>query len=160
MDNKCHLQNKKDRALLALRELALLGRPGQWILHHEELYDPDIDTRPKTRKRDEEISIRGFRYKGNPVPNELRWAGKGQPPDFEDLTYWERRVTDLVGKMLQVKDGQVQDKFTPEEVLVLESMERDEGHFFYESKIARKKEEEVRRQNAPPSAHRNTLISS
>ncbi|KAB5572228.1 hypothetical protein GE09DRAFT_662275 [Coniochaeta sp. 2T2.1] len=147
MDRKNYLQQRKDRVFTALRELALLGRPGQWVLHHEELYDPDIDTRPQLRKPDEEIRIGGLRYKGNPIPNELRWAGEAQPPDFEDLVYWERKADKLVENVQQVKDGKVQDQFTPEEVLVLESMERDEDHFFFfcEAEKQRREKEEQRR---------------
>ncbi|KAB5526457.1 hypothetical protein GE09DRAFT_1194586 [Coniochaeta sp. 2T2.1] len=147
MDRKNYLQQRKDRVFIALRELALLGRPGQWVLHHEELYDPEIDTRPQTRKPDEEIRIGGLRYKGNPIPNELRWAGEAQPPDFEDLVYWERKADKLVENVQQVKDGKVQDQFTPEEVLVLESMERDEDHFFFfcEAEKQRREKEEQRR---------------
>jgi hypothetical protein len=145
IDRKNRLQQRKDRVLVALRELALLGRPGQWILHHEELYDPEIDTRPQTRKPDEEIHIRGFIYKGKQLDNELLWAGKEQPPDFEDLIYWERKADELVKKVQQVKDGQVQDQFTPEEALVLESMERDEDHLFCEAEKRRREEGEERR---------------
>jgi hypothetical protein len=46
-----------------------------------------------------------------------------------------------VKKVQEVKDGQVQDQFTPEEVLLLESMERDEDHLFYKAKKQRREEE-------------------
>ncbi|KAM7214436.1 hypothetical protein V8F06_010193 [Rhypophila decipiens] len=141
-NNKCQLQNKKGRVFIALRELALLGRPGHWILHHEELYDPDIDTRPQTRKPDEEIYIRGLRYRENPIPNKLIWAGKGEPPDFEDLIYWECKVDELLAKVREVKDGKVQAQFTAEEVSLLESMEHQEDHFFWAAEKKRREEEE------------------
>ncbi|KAK4212538.1 hypothetical protein QBC37DRAFT_374946 [Rhypophila decipiens] len=146
---KRRLQDKKDRVFVALRQLALLGRPGHWILHHEEFYDPDIDTRPQTRKPDEEIYIRGLRHMGNPIPNKLIWAGKGEPPDFEDLIYWECKVDELLAKVQEVKDGKVQAQFTAEEVSLLESMEHQEDHFFWEAEKKRReaeeKEEEKRR---------------
>jgi hypothetical protein len=130
MRKKQDLQNKKNSVVSLLEHIAALGRPGQWILHHEDLYHPYIDTRPQSRKSNEGIPIRGFTHNGVPISHELLWAGKGPQPDFEDLAYWEGKVEELGTKMKQVKDGLVHPQFTPEELLALESMERQEDHFF------------------------------
>lgn len=64
--------------------LAALGRPGQWILHHEDLYHPCIDTRPNTRDPSNVVTIRGEPFDGVmvgikkrldlPAARELLWG--------------------------------------------------------------------------------------
>lgn len=115
-----------------LNELATLGRPGQWILHHEDLYRPTLDTRPQSRNPDEEVPVRGLTYYGAAINDEgLIWAGKGPAPDFQDVKFWEDKLKGLDDKIEQVKARLVHPLFTPEELQTLESLEQQPGHFFH-----------------------------
>ncbi|KAM7210024.1 hypothetical protein V8F06_014591 [Rhypophila decipiens] len=207
-----------------LTRLAGLGRPGQWVVHNEDLYETEIDTRPHSRNRDEEIPICGLDYKGflikdrgiiwagkkpspdfqnalsweskadeletkikeieaglldhqftpeelarieamerqevpeNPERSPIRgftlgnvqsnaeyfWAGKGQPPDFEDHLYWKRKANELTAKWQEIKDGQVHPQFTQEELSALQLMEHNEAHFFCISERLRREKPTIR----------------
>ncbi|KAK3366389.1 hypothetical protein B0H63DRAFT_89486 [Podospora didyma] len=130
-----------------LTQLAGLGRPGQWVIHNEDLYKPSIDTRPHSRKPDEEIAIRGLTYNGFPI-NDRRiiWAGKGPPPNFQDVAYWEGKAEELEAKQKQIEDGLLVDhQFTPKELATLESMERQKGHFFRNSRVLNRDELQIRK---------------
>ncbi|OAA65583.1 hypothetical protein SPI_02370 [Niveomyces insectorum RCEF 264] len=130
----------------SLFELAGLGRPGQWILHNEDLYHPAIDTRPQTRRAEKSIVIHDSVFHGNekfwykdgeiPVRFELFWEGEGPQPDFGDSDYWLDKAEDFSGmnnsKYALVKKGLIQPNFTPEELRVLESLEAQDGHLFAE----------------------------
>ncbi|CAK7214919.1 hypothetical protein SCUCBS95973_002300 [Sporothrix curviconia] len=119
-------------------KLARLGRPGQWILHHEELYHPSIDTRPNVRATKQSVVIQHLPfYAGRWVKDnhknigfELSWSGTGPPPDFEDDFFWKAKVRDILKKLEQVKEGSVEPQFSPDEVQALEAMEADEDHAF------------------------------
>ncbi|KIH90685.1 hypothetical protein SPBR_00396 [Sporothrix brasiliensis 5110] len=137
-DKRKRMVGDKTAVFNILFDLAGLGRPGQWILHNEELYHPAIDTRPQTRAAEKSIVIRDATYKGDTrvlgdgvlVDYELTWAGNGPQPDFADFDYWENKRSDLRDKRRQVKEGLVQPRFTPDELRTLESMEGDEDHAF------------------------------
>ncbi|KIH86481.1 hypothetical protein SPBR_08259 [Sporothrix brasiliensis 5110] len=148
------------------------GRPGQWILHNEDLYHPVIDTRPQTRKPGKSIVIHDSVFDGNvrfwykdgeiPVHYELFWDGAGQQPDFADGDYWIDKAKELGfqgGKRGLVEDGLVQPEFTPEELQVLEALERQDGHFFAE--MARHRKEHPPVQQTPESqAAANRLLEA
>ncbi|OAA66446.1 hypothetical protein SPI_01022 [Niveomyces insectorum RCEF 264] len=110
----------------------------QWVLHHEELYHPVIDTRPQTRMAETSVVIRDSTFKGDTrvlgdgilYDYELTWAGNGRQPDFNDFLYWRNKASDLLNKTHQVEDGLVQPNFTPEELRALEAMERNQDHYF------------------------------
>ncbi|ERS97619.1 hypothetical protein HMPREF1624_05790 [Sporothrix schenckii ATCC 58251] len=114
-----------------MAELARLGRPGQWILHNEDIYVTDLDTRPQTRNPDEEVRIRGLTYYGAPINRrDLVWAGKRPAPDFLDVTFWDDYNKSLDEKLKQAKARIVQPRFTPEELQVIESLEAQPRHYF------------------------------
>ncbi|EPE02235.1 hypothetical protein F503_01673 [Ophiostoma piceae UAMH 11346] len=128
--------NRLSRAIsntsIGLNELARLGRPGQWVLHREDLYRPALDTRPQSRKPDEEVPVRGLTYYGAPIDDrDLIWAGKGPAPDLQDVAFWENKLKDLDNKIEQVKARLVRPRFTPEELQTLESLEQQPRHFFH-----------------------------
>ncbi|OAA59196.1 hypothetical protein SPI_06398 [Niveomyces insectorum RCEF 264] len=128
----------KNGVFNVLFSLARLGRPGQWILHNEELYHPTIDTRPQTRAAEKSIVVRDSHYKGDTrvtgdgilVDFKLTWAGNGPPPDFDDFHFWEYKLSDLRDKRRQVEEGRVEPRFTPDELQTLEALENDKDHAF------------------------------
>ncbi len=129
------LRNAKKHVFNVLFSFAKLGRPGQWVLHGEELYHHTIDTRPATRAAENSIAIRGTthrRIRGDWVAFdfELTWAGTGPPPDFDDIDYWEGKYADLADKVRQVEQGLVHPRFTSRELRALQAMEADQDHAF------------------------------
>ncbi|OAA57005.1 hypothetical protein SPI_07386 [Niveomyces insectorum RCEF 264] len=120
-----------------LRELMELGRAGQWILHHEDLYHPELDTRPHSRSLDEEVPIRSVITSTGIPYMDLVWAGKGPVPDFEDASFWEGKCKELKDKVDQVKAGFVQPHFSPDEEQKLESLKEQDGHFLF--KVSKEK---------------------
>ncbi|CAK7273165.1 hypothetical protein SEPCBS119000_005506 [Sporothrix epigloea] len=106
--------------------LAMLGRPGLWVLHNEDLYQSTIDTRPHTRNPEKEIAL------DYPGTFEVTfWAGEGPVPDFDDITFWEAKAKYLKEKIEDVEARRVQPQFTAEDLKILESLEQTPGHFFY-----------------------------
>ncbi|OAA65530.1 hypothetical protein SPI_02317 [Niveomyces insectorum RCEF 264] len=158
---KCRLENDKTRVLHRLLRLAELGRPGQWILHHEDLYHPSINTRPQTRNAGDGISIRDFMFQGKVVreaafhgiqiPFELVWAGRGPLPDFTDPAFWGARQYHLFKSIQRVEEGLVQPRFSAGELRALEAMEAQEDHVFFA--VARHRREEAQHaMTRPPEA--------
>ncbi|OAA68276.1 hypothetical protein SPI_00471 [Niveomyces insectorum RCEF 264] len=109
-----------------LVDLARLGRPGQWILHHEDLYNPRLDTRPQSRKPDKDIPLHDVMH----LSKTFFWAGDGPVPDFKDIAFWRGKRKDLDNKIELVKAGRVQPRFKHEELQTLESLERQDDHFY------------------------------
>ncbi|OAA59740.1 hypothetical protein SPI_05938 [Niveomyces insectorum RCEF 264] len=130
-DRARELEQTKDEVYRILILLAGKGRPGQWILHNEDLYHPSIDTRPQTRKPGSGLVIRGFKQFGNHSP-ELVWDGKAPAPDLTSHIFWRRKRLRLVDEQVKVRNGLVHPNFTPEELRVLESMEGQQNHYFAE----------------------------
>ncbi|ERS97235.1 hypothetical protein HMPREF1624_06566 [Sporothrix schenckii ATCC 58251] len=136
---RCAIRNEKVGVFNLLFLLAILGRPGQWILHNEDLYHPAIDTRPDTRAHQTSIVIRDATYDGSTlflgdgelaIDFELTWAGSLPAPDFADLPFWETKFKELTGKLNEAKEGLVQPRFTPEELHTLELLKADTSHAF------------------------------
>ncbi|OAA59234.1 hypothetical protein SPI_06436 [Niveomyces insectorum RCEF 264] len=114
-----------------LNALARLGRSGQWILHHEDLYEHHLDTRPSSRKPDDDVPVRGLTYHGEPVDDwRVIWAGKSPAPDLLDVAFWEHKHKELDEKVKQVEAGLVQHHFTSEELQTLETLEAQKDHIF------------------------------
>ncbi|KIH90594.1 hypothetical protein SPBR_00443 [Sporothrix brasiliensis 5110] len=136
---RCAIRNSKFGVFNTLFLLAKLGRPGQWILHNEDLYHPAIDTRPDTRAHQTSIVIRDATYDGSTlflgdgellINFELTWPGSLPTPDFADLPFWETKFKELTGKLIEAEEGLVQPRFTPEELHTLELLEADTSHAF------------------------------
>ncbi|OAA63694.1 hypothetical protein SPI_03857 [Niveomyces insectorum RCEF 264] len=115
---------------ILLRKLAGCRRPGQWVLHHEDLYHPSYDTCPTSRNPDSEMPVRLAFDDSSLDDKGLVWAGPGTTPDFTDPGYWREKVRDLEDKLQRVKEGLVTPAFTAQELEVLESLEHREGHVF------------------------------
>ncbi|CAK7246183.1 MAG: hypothetical protein STHCBS139747_007806 [Sporothrix thermara] len=135
----------KAMVLGALIELAELGRPGQWILHTEAFYHPDIDTRPLARKsrNNQCIIIPGITSRKLTAGVELRWDGKGSSRpdmDMDDDEFWSDAVRRLSDKMVQVREGRVHPSFSPAELRELVALEGQKGHYF--AKCRREAEQE------------------
>lgn len=88
---RSHMSGHENADFDILFELAGHGRPGPWILHHEEMYHLAIDTRPQTRNASEAVIIRDKTFKERqrsvkaiPITHEPTWGGDGQPPDSAD----------------------------------------------------------------------------
>ncbi|CAK7211128.1 hypothetical protein SEUCBS140593_001062 [Sporothrix eucalyptigena] len=129
------MQATKNVVLANLIELAERHRPGQWILHIEDFYHPDIDTRPQTRLGNRGIAISGTTSPKLTAGVELRWAGRGPQPDLDDGEFWDDAAERLSQKVQQVRDGNVHPAFTAAETRVLEDLENQEDHYFHECLI-------------------------
>ncbi|CAK7235805.1 hypothetical protein SBRCBS47491_009419 [Sporothrix bragantina] len=124
--------------------LASLGRAGQWILHQDDLYDPDIDTRPQSRSHDtsKEIPVRSLTVFGIPLPDHgLIWAGhpSHQTPSLQDIAFWKSKLVDLNNKIQQVQALNVHPHFSKDELQTLEALEQQPGHFFGIERVRRQK---------------------
>lgn len=113
---------------IKLAKLAYLGRPGQWVLYHEDLYHPFTDPRPHSRNPNKETLIVGL---SSLTPGTI-WAGTGPVPDFTDIAFWEAKNKDLGDKIQQIEAGRVQPRFTPDELATLASLERQPGHVYHD----------------------------
>ncbi|CAK7207599.1 hypothetical protein SEUCBS139899_010409, partial [Sporothrix eucalyptigena] len=121
-----------------LFQLAQGGRMGQWVLHNQDLYHPDIDTKPQTRARTP-IIIRDDVFTGDMAVMgisevyaafQLYWGGPGPRPETDDFIYWETTCKLLSDKLYEVKQGNIQPQFSPEEEMVLTSLESNPMHAF------------------------------
>ncbi|OAA66866.1 hypothetical protein SPI_01442 [Niveomyces insectorum RCEF 264] len=124
------IRQEQNIILAVLMHLPKLGRPGHWILHNEDLYHAELDTRPKSRKPGKPIAISCLSQGLKSVGFTLFWDGTGPPPDFDDLDYWTAKDKELWAKADQAEAGNVHPDFTPQEVQALEALERDESHYF------------------------------
>ncbi|CAK7229991.1 hypothetical protein SCUCBS95973_007422 [Sporothrix curviconia] len=128
-----------------LFQLAKRGRPGQWILHCEDLYHPAIDTRSNSRQRPPEknVVLRDEVFSGQTgqtgqtrtvesrEPLELAWRGQGPAPDPDDVLFWQTCRRDLSDKLSAVEKGRVDAKFTAKELQTLSALESDTTHLFH-----------------------------
>ncbi|OAA68217.1 hypothetical protein SPI_00412 [Niveomyces insectorum RCEF 264] len=114
----------------SLSELARLGRPGQWVLHQQDLYRASINTQ-RQRNPGDDVALRGLTCHGALVDDRaLIWRGDGPVPNFEDLAFWEGKLKALEEAIKDVKARCVQPAFEPEDLRFLESLEQEKGHFF------------------------------
>ncbi|CAK7208865.1 hypothetical protein SCUCBS95973_000256 [Sporothrix curviconia] len=141
-DGMKHMPERRERVLYVLMNLALHGRPGQWILHQQGIFHPCIDTRAHTRDPASVIPFTGplfdddyemtLLHHDKPFPSVLMWGGPGPCPDPKNrsLHFWEKTYYHLLYRLEDVKLGCVAPQFTEAEEAALQAMEREEGHIF------------------------------
>ncbi|CAK7218217.1 hypothetical protein SCUCBS95973_003410 [Sporothrix curviconia] len=84
-----------------LLQLVRLGRQGHWVLHTQDIYCPEYDTRPQTRDPRREVKIYSAAGPGLLLTDTgLVWAADSlSTPRFDDLAFWGEKKAELLEKI-------------------------------------------------------------